>query len=667
MKQTPAKTLSSIVAMMLLCHPSLRSADDFNVLPDNFNSDKTQQMMRSYLRGLSHAALDERLEELEALKTAGQIEAYQKERRDFFLRTIGGPPPETPLNPRVTGRLEYPEYAVEKIIFESLPNFHVTASLYLPKGQGAGPHPGVLLPCGHSANGKAAEPYQLASILLARNGFAVLCWDPVGQGERMQLLDVPNAPAGTSEHMAEGVAPILLGRNLATYMIWDGMRALDYLQSRPEVDPERIGCTGISGGGNLTAMLMALDPRIDAAAPGCFMTTHRMKNESPGPGDAEQNLFDQIRQGFDHPDFIITRAPKPTLILAATYDYVPIEGAWLAYRQAKRIYGKLGFPERVQLAEANEKHGFGPELRQATTRFMLRFLSDDLSEITEPPNTPIAKDAELQSTPDGQVLKLPGARSIFAVNQDFSKQLRQQREKFIATTPPEDRLEKVRQLANIRPLEEIPAVKPRSLGTVQLAGFPGEKMIFEPEPGILLPAIDFHPDKAGGETVLYLNENGKTADSKAIIALLEKGQRVLAVDVRDSGETRTHIWRYGRAANITGPATAEFFMAYMLGKSYLGMRAEDILACARYLSEDSKPKAKIHLIATGELAPPALHAAALEPQLFSSTVFKNSLESWQEVIDTPVTDNQLVNTVHGALKFYDLPDLAAWFDKSQSK
>ena len=129
-------------------------------------------------------------------------------------------------------------------------------------------------------------------------------------------------------------------------MVWDAVRAIDYLCSRPDVDADKIGCTGNSGGGNLTSYLMAYDDRIAAAAPGCFMTTHRRKNEKPGPGDAEQNLFAQIRDGFDHPDFILTRAPKPTLILSATKDFVPIEGSWEALRQAKRVYTVLGFPER---------------------------------------------------------------------------------------------------------------------------------------------------------------------------------------------------------------------------------------------------------------------------------------------------------------------------------
>lgn len=647
----------------MLIGTSLHSADkvstenllDFRVLPIDFNADKKQQMMRSYLRKLTHQRLDQRLDNLEKLKTKEQIIAYQQGLNQFFLQSIGGLPPQNPLNPQVTARHDYADYSVENIIFESLPGFFVTANLYLPKN--AGPHPGVLLPCGHSSNGKAAEPYQKASILLAQNGFVVLCWDPIAQGERRQLINIPDAPQGTSEHMTEGVAPILLGRSLATYMIWDGMRALDYLQSRPEVDGEKIGCTGISGGGNLTAMLMALDSRITAAAPGCFMTTTRMKNESPGPGDAEQNLFGQIAAGLDHADFALMRAPQPTLILAATLDFVPIEGTWIAYRQAKRIYGKFGFPERMQLVEADAKHGFDRPLREATTRFMMRYLLDTTTEITEVDEVPIAADEDLYATPEGQVLKLPKARSIFQVNQDYSHQLHKKRSTFRSSNSPAQYLEKIRQLTGIRPLKQIPTLKKQNLAKVQLQVFFGEKLILEPEPGIVLPAIDFHPAKIEREAILYLNDQGKMADPDAIVALLKNGHRVLAVDVRDIGETRTHNWRYGKAAEITGAATAEFYIAYMLGKSYLGMRTEDILACARYLSSDPKSTSPVKLIASGELTAPALHAAALEPRLFSSTEFENSLESWQEVIDTPITRNRLVNTVHGALEFYDLRDL----------
>ena len=182
--------------------------------------------------------------------------------RSFLLRSLGDLPDRTPLNPKVVGTLTRKGYRVEKVIFESRPNHHVTANLYLPEGKP--PFPGVLLPCGHSDNGKAYEDYQRACILLARNGMAVLCYDPIGQGERFQLLDLEGKPVvrGTTEHTMAGIGALLVGRQLAGYRIWDGFRALDYLASRPEVDPDRLGCTGNSGGGTLTAYLMALDDRI---------------------------------------------------------------------------------------------------------------------------------------------------------------------------------------------------------------------------------------------------------------------------------------------------------------------------------------------------------------------------------------------------------------------
>src|SRR5207248_3536007 len=137
--------------------------------------------------------------------------------------------------------------------YDSQPGFTVSALLYLPSTPP--PYPGVLFPCGHSENGKAADAYQRACMLLAKNGLAVLCCDPVGQGERKQILTPDGAgqfPA-TREHTMEGVGAILLGTNLARTMIWDGMRGIDYLQSRPDIDSSRIGCTGNSGGGTLTS------------------------------------------------------------------------------------------------------------------------------------------------------------------------------------------------------------------------------------------------------------------------------------------------------------------------------------------------------------------------------------------------------------------------------
>jgi dienelactone hydrolase len=187
------------------------------------------------------------------------------------------------------GARQYSGYRIERIIFDSRPGHEVTALLYLPEGKP--PFPGVLVPCGHSANGKAAESYQRVCILLAKNGLAAFCYDPIGQGERIQMLDSAGKPAiregSTTEHTLAGIGALLVGRQAASYRTWDGIRALDYLAGRPEIDPARLGCTGNSGGGTMTAYLMALDDRIAVAAPSCFITSLERLFATIGPQDAE--------------------------------------------------------------------------------------------------------------------------------------------------------------------------------------------------------------------------------------------------------------------------------------------------------------------------------------------------------------------------------------------
>ena len=285
-------------------------------------------MLHAYLMTRVRQSLDRRDAAYETLKTPAQIKAYQSRMRQFFFDQVGELPPRTPLHARVVGQLTQDGYRVEKVLFESQPHFFVTALLYLPDCKP--PYPGVLVPCGHSANGKARDLYQRAPILIAKNGMAALCYDPIDQGERHQLLDESGKPvisSSTQGHNMTGVGAALLGRNTASYRIWDGMRAIDYLASRPEVDPNRIGCTGISGGGTMTSYLMALDDRVQAAAPGCYLTSLQRLLETIGPQDAEQNIFGQITYGMDHADYILMRVPKPTLMMTATADYFDISGA----------------------------------------------------------------------------------------------------------------------------------------------------------------------------------------------------------------------------------------------------------------------------------------------------------------------------------------------------
>jgi len=634
--------------------------ESLSVLPDRVVGLPREQMMHAWLMDRVEAACDRSDAEYEKLKTPGQLAAYQARMRDYFWRQLGELPAHCPLAPQVVGTIHAEGFRIEKVIFQSQPRHYVTALLYIPAGRA--PFPGVLVPCGHSLNGKAMDVYQRACLLLVRNGFVVLCYDPIDQGERMQLLDAQGKTraASTIGHCRVGVGSILLGRNAATFRIWDGIRALDYLQSRPEVDPQRIGCTGNSGGGTLTSYLMALDPRIVCAAPSCYLTSMRRLLETIGPQDSEQDIFGQVAFGLGHAEYVLMRAPKPTLMCTATHDFFDIGGAWETYRKAKRFYGRMGVPERVDLVETDEKHGFSTQLRVGAVRWMRRWLLG-VDDAIEESSWPVLSDAEARCTPEGQVMRLPGARSVYDLNIELERKYAGIRR----TLWQGDRgtaLAKVRALTGIRRMEEIGVPEAERTGSVAREGYRIEKLVLRPRDGVLLPALWFVPAAAPSQTVLYVHGMGKQADAGVggpIEQLVRAGKAVLAVDLRGLGETQvTAKSSYGA---FLGPDWIDVYLAYLLGRSYVAYRAEDVLACASWLrqSADAGRPTQVELMAQGMAGPAALHAAALEPQLFGKVRLAQTLRSWVSVVETPMTVNEFANVVHGALAVYDLTDLAA--------
>jgi len=625
-------------------------------------------MLHTYWMRHAREAFDRYDEEYEKLKTPEQLAERQSRMRQFFVEQLGGFPQRTPLNAQVVERLPRDGYSIEKVIFESQPKLFVTAAFYLPDGKP--PYPGVLVPCGHSLNGKASELYQRACVLLAKNGLAVLCYDPIDQGERIQLLDEKNKPraATTTGHSLLGVGSILLGRNTATFRIWDGMRAIDYLQSRPEVDPKRIGCTGNSGGGTLTSYLMALDERIQAAAPSCYLTSLRRLLETIGPQDAEQNIFAQVTFGMDQTDYVLMRAPRPTLMCCATRDFFDIQGAWDTLRKAKRFYGRMGYPERVDMVETDEKHGFSTLLREGAVRWMRRWLLA-MDQPVFDSQLDVLKDDQIRCTPEGQVIRLPGARTAYEINADEADRLRSVRRQFWNKTEKAKGLDEVRRVSGIRPLSELPQLRVEPAGSIQRDGYRIEKLILRPEDDLWLPALAMVPQKPRGDAWLYINCAGKQADAAPggpMEQLAQQGHVVLAVDLSGMGE----IAPGAKATNkYLGADWKSIFLAYLLGKSYVARRAEDVLLAARFLQTypASKEPRTVRVISIGETGPAVLHAAALEPALFASVTLRNCLGSWDEVVRTPMAVNQFVNCVHGALRVYDLPDLAASLPKGRLK
>ncbi len=656
---------TSLLTIALFSFVAGTQADELQVIPKGVDGVAPQALTHQYLMGLTREALDRSDRNYEELKTSDDLLAHQKRMRDFFFQQLGELPERTPLEPKVVGQLQRDGYRIEKVIYQSQPRHFVTAVLYLPATKP--PYPGVLVPCGHTATGKAGETYQRACILLAKNGLAVLCYDPIDQGERFNLFDEQGKPClgGTTGHSMAGVGAILVGRNTATYRIWDGMRSIDYLQSRPEVDADRIGCTGNSGGGTLTSYLMALDPRIKVAAPSCYLTSMRRLMETIGAADAEQDIHAQIAFGMGHADYVLMRAPKPTLMCTATHDFFDIQGSWDTFRRAKRFYTRMDFAERVDLVETDAKHGFSTQLRVAAVRWMRRWLLNIDDAITEP-DFPIATVEELQCSPQGQVMRIDGARNVYDLNAELESKYAPLRKKFWKDTDPKAALAEVRRITGIRPLEKLPEITVKKMGQIDRQGYRIDKLILTSKNGLPLPALAFVPQRPASEAMLYVNGNGKSADAAQggpfeKLALNEGGSPrvVLAVDLCGLGELG--VSDKSRVAQYVGPNWKDIFLAYMLDRPYLTLRAEQILACARFLAgyESADSRRPVHLVAIGECGPPALHAAALEQELFASLLLKQSLVSWVDVVRQPLARNQLANVIHGALKVYDLPDLVA--------
>jgi dienelactone hydrolase len=615
--------------MSLLLLVLLASQEKFTVLgPD----DQPRKMLEAWLLGECAKQFDLRRKAVEDLRTPDDIRRRQENLRGRFIAALGGFPDQTPLGARVVGKADRDGYRIEKVIYESRPRHHVTAILYLPEGKG--PFPGVIMPMGHSANGKAADYAQRGSILLAKNGIACLNYDPIGQGERMQLLDAQGKPAvkgSTAEHTMVGTNALLVGWSAASFRIWDGIRSLDYLAQRPEVDPARLGCTGCSGGGTLTSYLMALDERIVAAAPSCYLTSLERLFATIGPQDAEQNITGQVAFGMDHADYLLLHAPRPALMLTGTRDFFDIQGAWTTFREAKKAYGVLGHAERVDLAEFDQTHGYPRNHREGAVRWMRRWLLGLDGAVVEP-DFKIARDEELFCTETGQVLSSLGGVSAFDLIAGRERELSGKRGK-----PPMDEL-----LIEVRRRIGLPASIPR--GTAHAA--PGEVRrgpctitsgFRSTDPGIKIPYLLFTPDeRKPGPAVLEASGSGKAANFER---WTREGRVALSLDLRGMGET-------------AGSDFKESFLGLHLGRPLLGLRTLDLLSVLADLGGEW------HLVGTGAAAPAVLHAALLDPRAVQVTL-EGMVISWSAVARTPLAKNQLGNVVPGVLEAYDLPDLAA--------
>src|SRR5215472_6467791 len=500
-----------------------QQSDDLNFASGLEQFHNIRRMLPSYLNNMGLRMLEERKHRVEHWATIEDVNKRRSYVREQMLKDLGGFPDRTPLNARVVGVLERTGYRIEKVIFESQPHFYVTANLYLPT-TGHPPYPAILFPLGHERGGKTNPTWQQMLGSLATKGFVALAWDPIGQGERLQIYDeeLGESKVGdsTTEHTVVGTQCMLVGDHLARYTIWDGMRALDYLLSRPEVDPTRVGLTGNSGGGTHTAYIAALDDRIQVAAPSCYITSWRLMLHTIGPQDAEQSIPFWLQDGLDYPDYLYAFAPKPYLLLSAIRDFFPIAGARETFAEAVKVYSAIGAKEKLAMFEADDGHGYTKPRRLAAYEWFGRLLRG-IEDKDPEPQVEMATPEELRCTPTGQVSTSLGGETIFTLNQKRLDRLQANRR-----TPPGELPRKVQELIGYEPPNTTLEVRP--YGTISRSGYHIEKLTYESESGITIPSLLFVPDGADDKkpAVVMVNGDGKKASAPQAEQLVTSGMVV---------------------------------------------------------------------------------------------------------------------------------------------
>jgi cephalosporin-C deacetylase-like acetyl esterase len=592
--------------------------------------------------------LDQRERTIAAIHTPADADRRKAIVRAKLTELIGGLPTyDGPLNARITGHLRSETHTIEKVIFESLPGFYVTANLYKPNAPGR--YPAVLVPAGHTQEGKPET--QIVAANLAAKGFIALAYDPIGQGEREQTylpqLGRALSGGGGNEHIELGARNILIGESVARYFIFDAKRAIDYLVSRPDVDPDRIGVTGCSGGGAITTYVGVFDPRIKAAAPGCSINSFRTLFTGP-TADSEMSLPAFLASGLDTADFFEAAAPLPWLMMATEEDYFRPEGARAVYTEARRWYEIYGLGDRIRFFVGPGPHGTPRESREQVYAWMIRWLAGGKGDPRDQP-VKLYTNLELQVTRSGNVADEPGSRKLYQIIADEFRARKQKQ-----GVPP--LLTELRRLG-------VPSNGPAPAATTtaqsEEADFRIEEIRFESEPGVTVSARLYLPKTAGRKPAVVMYEEKRLrvplfvqlSQSTTAMAesLARSGQIVMELDPRDSPDA------YEGRPFLGNWLTNE--RADLVGRNLAAMRAHDLLAAVDVIAARPDVDAKsIRGYARGVKGVWMLFAAAVDPRLAKIWLDRTPW-SIADALESPLTSHLFDATVPGFALHWDFQDL----------
>ena len=595
------------------------------------------------------------------IASRADYDSYRKQMHSKMMAAMGEWPERTPLNARTVETIKREGYRIEKIIFESMPNLFVTANLFIPDSKEfKAPYPAVVMSCGHADTGKDCDIYLRACVLAVKAGFAALMYDPYEQGERKQFKGI----GSTGHHNIIGVKASLIGWSMPMLRTWDGMRAVDYVESRPEVDRNRIGFMGQSGGGTMTALMTAADWRLKATAPSCYLTSLRHLCESMGPQDAEQNIYGQLAFGLNHTGYVLLPDTK-VAVTCRFRDMFSIYGTLDLFRTVQTLAAKIGTDGNYALNSAPGPHGWTESTETASVDWMRAWLKGekDVLPLDCTKYRPLdigfnVKDVELGLskeergvTPTKRTMDLPGARDIHMIMRDRLAAAVKARPAYSAA----ERNAVAAKLAGVKMPSEM-NTKVKELPPVDVDGAKLTRVAFAYPDGLTLPACWIVPEKADAAKapVVMVGVKGRAEWAEDVKALVAEGTSVLVADVTGSGEIGKEGAIFYGAKDC--PEEGASVMLYLMGESMTGRRATDMLVFAEWVK--GKTGRTPELMAKGGAAIPAAHARAARGGSFAKVTVSDAPMSWTDFIEKGDTVRYRYTwMVVNGLLHYDWPDL----------
>jgi hypothetical protein len=606
----------------------------------------------------AYADLDKRTQKIACIHTLDGWQQRQQWLKKTLQEVIGPFPEKTPLNAIVVKTYDKDFYRLENCIYESQPAYYVTAALFIPKG--AKKAPAIIYCSGHSDNGYRPKGYLNEILNFVKKGFIVFAFDPMGQGERLQYYSRKTNKSRfkwpSYEHSYPGAQLFITGNTLANDFIWDGIRAVDYLLTRKEVDPNRLGITGRSGGGTQSAYIAAFDHRIKAAAPENYITNMKRLFQAMGPQDAEQNFLYGIKRGLDMADLLEVRAPKPMLVVTTSQDMFPIQGALETCAEVSKIYKAYGKPENFSMVTDDAPHATTLKNREASYVFFQKALNNPGNPKEEQVSLP--SDEELQVTKTGQVSTSLNAETAFSINsKDAAKRMQKleaERKNIPAYIP--DVLKSAKQLSGYQQPKQMPA--PWFAGQIERKGYVIQKYLLKGEGNYMIPYIILKPEVPTQKAILYLNPLGKAADVQEggdMESLLKNGVMVIAPDLVGIGEMGPG--EFQGDSYVDSVSYNIWFAAMLIHRSIVGIRAGDVVRIANQLKKEGVKE--IYGLAKKQMAAVLLHAAAFDKDISKVALIQPYSSYRTIVMDKNYDAHFLHSTVAGSIGVYDLPDLAA--------